>query len=295
LIYILGGNGYFGSRLCRRLNSHGFPIKILKLPEILKYEWNQKIKKDIVNYFNKSFKNIKPDDIFVNLFWDTRNDYRTSYEMNTRSREVVLIATQIFYEANGSYSLQIGTCAEYGESNKKFVEDDFLQPLDHYGESKVQVLQELTRQYSLNNFGWMRPFFVYGEVHTRKNIVQQLVDAAIRGKHIFLHNPERVIDLVHIRDVIVALEFIGTRRITGIYNISSGKCVGLGQLQNFCGLLRHSERPSDIDIKCRDMLPTDAGVCGDNSKMRSLGWLPSVSLASGLQEMIASGNEDRNG
>ena len=86
-------------------------------------------------------------------------------------------------------------------------------------------------------------------------------------------------------DAAAGLASLVGSRAHGVFNICSGEGIRLRRIMQMIGdgigrpeLIRFGEQPR------RDWEPPF--VCGDNSKVRSLGWRPTRDLAEGLRETI---------
>ncbi|MCK4927255.1 MAG: epimerase, partial [Candidatus Aenigmarchaeota archaeon] len=88
-------------------------------------------------------------------------------------------------------------------------------------------------------------------------------------------------DFVHVSDVCRAV--IKVTGITGTFNVGTGKTVSIKNLAETVNRL--SGGKSKIvyaDERVGDILHS----CADVSRLRSVGWVPKVSLEDGLKEMV---------
>lgn len=172
-------------------------------------------------------------------------------------------------------------------------EDHLLEPSSPYALSKlVQDYLSLLywRAYRMRIIR-VRPFFVIGPRKTgdvSSDFARGIV-AVERGEKDWLEvgNLEAVRDFVDVRDAVVAFELVAEQGKAGeVYNV----CVGIGRRVGdvLATLLAHAQKRVEVRQDPGRLRPLDEPVkVGDNTKLRQLGWRPTIPLQRTLADILA--------
>ena len=136
----------------------------------------------------------------------------------------------------------------------------------------------------------LRLFNVYGTKQDLSNLKQGMV--SIYASYILKDSPiivkgslERTRDFIHVNDVINAILICLESDAIGTLNVCSGQPTVLGNLIDEL-LSAFDKVPGTYPIDIFESTPGDQyRIFGDNSKLKELGWEPSVSLTAGLLEL----------
>jgi nucleoside-diphosphate-sugar epimerase/glycosyltransferase involved in cell wall biosynthesis/MoaA/NifB/PqqE/SkfB family radical SAM enzyme len=169
-------------------------------------------------------------------------------------------------------------------------EVDDLRPRNVYGRTKAQA-EALVKRAAENGTRAtiLRLGNVYGAAGDHADrVVPAFVSAAVNREALVVRGTNRTLDLIHVRDVntafVAAALAHGAGAPSGTLNICSGVEVQLGWLAGRIATLAAS--PS----RTREEAPAPHEVSrfvGDNGRARDvLGWVPMVSLESGLVELV---------
>jgi len=116
-------------------------------------------------------------------------------------------------------------------------------------------------------------------------MIPALIRALLEGREFPATDGEQVRDYLHVDDVAAGLATVVGSGVSGVFNICSGEGIRVRRIMQMIGdqigraeLIRFGEQPR------RDWEPQF--ICGDNSKLRSLGWRSGRELAEGLRETI---------
>ena len=172
-------------------------------------------------------------------------------------------------------------------------ESDSLEPITHYGMSKVAG-ENIARIYSFKNnlnFSIARLFFIYGPNQYAhggyKSVINKSIELLNSGlKPEIFGTGEQSMDFVYIEDCVEALFLMSrsTKAKNETYNVSSQNAITVREILITLRKLLKSE----VDFK---VLPEDwtAGSkrIGSNAKINTeLGWSPKIKLESGLSKML---------
>ncbi|MFO0569264.1 MAG: NAD-dependent epimerase/dehydratase family protein [Polyangiaceae bacterium] len=158
------------------------------------------------------------------------------------------------------------------------------KPVTIYAAAKLSlylVAQQMTAAAGAN-LAWARFFYLYGPTEDRRRLVPAVMTALARNERFAATAGEQVRDYLHIEDAADALAVMTEQSASGAYNVCSGVPLTLKALLETIG--RVVGKPHLIDYGAtpyRDWEPMF--ICGDNSRLRALGWAPHYSLEEGIQ------------
>ena len=116
-------------------------------------------------------------------------------------------------------------------------------------------------------------------------MIPALIRALLEGRDFPATDGEQVRDYLHVDDVAAGLAAVVGSGVPGVFNICSGEGIRVRRIMQMIGdqigrpeLIRFGEQPR------RDWEPQS--ICGDNSRLRSLGWRSSRDLAEGIRETV---------
>lgn len=194
--------------------------------------------------------------------------------------------------------LNIGSGDEYGDvaaADLPLKETAELRPLNPYSVSKVAV-DMLGFQYWKSKglrIVRCRPFNHLGSRQApnfvASDFARQIAECEVgikSEKVLKVGNLESAKDFLEVRDVVAAYELLMEKGVYGeAYNICSGKVVKIRWMLDT--LLSFSTEHIDVVEDSGKMRPTDSlAICGDASKLRSLGWEPCYPLSDGLAALL---------
>jgi nucleoside-diphosphate-sugar epimerase len=134
-------------------------------------------------------------------------------------------------------------------------------------------------------FAWARLFYLYGSKEDDRRAVPALIKSLLRNEPFAVSSGEQIRDYLNVQDVASALWFIAQRQLDGIFNISSGMPVTMRALMEMIGdILDKKELIQFGALPQRQWEPLF--ICGDNLKLRQLGWQPQHNLHDGLMETV---------
>jgi nucleoside-diphosphate-sugar epimerase len=216
-ILITGAAGYIGSMLCSKLVTRGYNViaidKITYIPNALNHL-----------FFYKNFKFIKSDvrnksvlkfylnnvDFVIPLaalvgapLCEKNKKLATQVNLNQIKNILSLIKKKqkiIYLNSNSGYGV--------GEKNKFCDENSPLNPISHYGKTKVQA-EKLVIQRKEKNFVCFRLATVFGYSYRMRTdlIVNFFVKESVTKNKITIFEPHFRRNFIHVRDVVNAIIF----------------------------------------------------------------------------------------
>jgi len=188
-----------------------------------------------------------------------------------------------------------GSSAEYGFSRPEEIpiqEERPLRPATPYGVSKVAAtaLALLYHRVFDMRVIVVRPFFVIGP-RKMGDVCSDFARGVVavesgRQTSLKVGNQEPVRDLLDVEDAVRALWLLAEKGAPGeVYNICSG--VGHKIATVLEAFLRMGTRPIPVEHDPTFLRPVEEpSVVGDNSRLRTLGWIPQIPLDNSLHRIL---------
>ena len=259
-ILVTGGAGYIGSHVCKALNKIKKEIIVVDNLSTGKKKYVKSgifIKADLKNKkaLEKIFSKHKIDSVIhlaaSCLVEESQNKIEDYYNNNVIGTINLLDNMVKFKVKNIIFS---STCAVYGVKNKKIYEDDKLEPVNVYGETK-KVCEEIIQTYSrVNKFNYiiLRYFNAAGadtdgelgedrqnETHLIPLIFRSIKNNTpvnIFGNDYDTRDKTCIRDYIHVLDIgrahIKSLFFLKKNKKSLIFNLGTGKGLSVLEVVN---------------------------------------------------------------
>lgn len=295
-ILITGGAGYIGNVLTRDLlNDQNNMVTILD-----NFSYNQQtsffdiLNKKNLNIINQDVRNkdilkqqIQKNDIILPLAGIVgapacEKNKLLAKELNFEQiinikKEISKNQILIVPTTNSGYGI--------GEKDKYCDETSELNPISHYGKTKVEAEKYIS---DLENFISLRLATVFG-VSSRMRVdllVNDFTLKAVRDKYIVLFEEHFKRNFIHVKDVSSAFLFSINnfdKMKSNIYNVGL-EDANLSKLE-LCKIIEKKTELKIISSKIGSD-PDKRDYIVSNKKIYSTGWKPSVSLENGIDELI---------
>jgi len=294
-IFVTGASGFIGSHLIPVLLEAGCEVAILSRPGNSLWRLQKHIKDLKIFYgdflhtdsFSQQLMDFRPE-ACIHLAWYVDpstylySDQNIPYLFNSIQLLKLLIK-------NGCEQVVMaGTCAEYDTSIGYLQETSLTKPSTIYAASKLSLSilgQQIAKDAGVA-FAWARLFYLYGDTENEKRLVPSAINALLRNEIFPATAGEQIRDYLHVTDVASAFWFVLQNRLSGVYNVSSGEPISIQTLLRSIGDILEKKKLIQFGaIPYREWEPMF--ICGDNSKLKKLGWRPGIHLEAGLKETIA--------
>jgi nucleoside-diphosphate-sugar epimerase len=296
-ILIVGGGGFVGANLARKLLDLGYDVHLLwrdsSNPWRLK-DIKQKIKFHIVDIQNKKalttlIKKIYPTAIFhlaSHSAYRNQEDIEKIIETSINGTLNLLLASKdIPYKV----FVNTGSSSEYGFKKKPMKENDLLEPISFYAAAKAGqtfLCQAFSYQYN-KPIVTLRPFSVYGQYEQTDRFIPTIVKAIIEKKPIQLTEGKQRRDFIYVDDMVnayVKLLKKGNKLAGKILNIGTGKeytndkiVKTLFKISNKKTLIEKGKFPKRI-------WDSPHWVADISEAKKLLNWYPKFTLEEGLKK-----------
>ena len=300
-ILVTGGAGFIGNHTAHRLKSLGYKVLVNDLPTKITNEHRSDF--EVYDFDLSSYKNFKvlPNDI----------DFIFHIAAQT-SGYIGLVNPELDVDCNMKGTLNIcrfakqtgvkkiiytSSMAVYGNGDF-FKETDEINPISHYGVSKLcgELYLKQYEQYGID-YTIFRLFNVYGYGQDMENLNQGMVSIylaqSLKSKTVEVKGSfDRYRDFVYIDDVVSALVLGLESKTNGeIYNVATKRKTTVGELLD---LIFEAHDDSD-SFEAKNIGQYDGdqdGNTGDNSKLKELGWKPTMGLEDGIKKFYNEAKEN---
>ncbi len=293
-VLVTGASGFIGSHVTRMLLAHGHGVAALAVPG----DPLRRLR-DVADRLTVLFCDLRnswdvadritawrPEGCIHLAWYAEPGKYLCSPE-NVPSLVASLGLLRVLIETGCRQVVMAGTCAEYDTDLGFLREDSPPRPSTIYAATKLSmnlIGQQMAAAARIK-FAWARLFYLYGPYEDERRVVPALIRSLMRSQPFLATEGEQVRDYLHVEDVASALCTIMERDGNGVYNVCSGEPTTMRRLMRTIGEL----------VGCPDLIQFGAlpyrdwepmFVCGDNTRLRALGWCPRYSLESGLRQSI---------
>lgn len=293
-VFVTGASGFIGSHVARSLINAGHTVLALTTPNdnlwriqdiLLQLEILRGSLQDISS-LQGTLHAWQPE-ACINLAWYAEpGKYLNSIE-NIASLNGGLSLMNLLSKNGCKQFIGAGTCAEYEMKAEPLSETDKTKPDTLYAAAKLsfQTLGEQIAAQLGIRFAWGRIFYLYGPQEDHRRVVPSAILKLQKGLEFSASSGEQIRDYLHVADVANAFLVMLEQKTTGIYNICSAKPISIRNLLNLIGNL--IGRP---DLLLHGALPYRSWepmfVCGNNARLRNIGWMPHLDTQAGLIDTI---------
>lgn len=291
-LLITGGSGFIGRHCLAPAIAAGFEVWATTSskcndylrPSITAINWEEidLLKPDSIESL---LNRIKPT-YLLHTAWETNHG---TYWTSPANLDWLSLGSRLFKsfaEVGGKRLVCAGSCAEYDWHSGYMTEDITPEhPSSFYG--RIKLAHHNTMMASAEQFGFSaatgRVFFLYGCYENLNRVVPYACKQLAVGKHAEFSSGLYYRDYMYVEDVANAFIALLQSDIHGVCNISTGIPRTLAEIVITIGSV--AERPDLIQLgKKPDRENEPPMIVGDNTKLRSIGWLPTYSLENGIKQ-----------
>jgi len=245
-ILVTGGAGFIGKHLVRSLLEKNYVVTIFdnfsnstkdSISSLV--EMGAKIIEGDITKPLETLNAIKDQDVVIHLaakisVSESISNPLETYRVNVNGTRNVLVACE---KNNIKKLIVASSAAVYGEGtpNVKLTEESETNPISPYGESKVQMEQEIREFVSKHDINCiiLRFFNIYGVGQSNEyaGVITKFMERIAHDKPLEIFGDGfQVRDFVAVEDVINSIHDTISHSKSGIYNIASGKAITIKNL-----------------------------------------------------------------
>jgi len=245
-ILVTGGAGFIGKHLVRSLLEKNYVVTIFdnfsnstkdSISSLV--EMGAKIIEGDITKPLETLNAIKDQDVVIHLaakisVSESISNPLETYRVNVNGTRNVLAACE---KNNIKKLIVASSAAVYGEGtpNVKLTEESETNPISPYGESKVQMEQEIREFVSKHDINCiiLRFFNIYGVGQSNEyaGVITKFMERIAHDKPLEIFGDGfQVRDFVAVEDVINSIHDTISHSKSGIYNIASGKAITIKNL-----------------------------------------------------------------
>lgn len=213
-------------------------------------------------------------DRVIHLAWDGLPN------LSTENNEKNLSATKRFLilmiESGVQEIITIGSCLEYGDLTGCVSEDVSGQNVNHFGRTKLELLDFLKQQGI--EYYWIRLFYAFGPYQHPKSLLNRGLESRALQQVLELREPYAAKDFIYVKDAINAIKIlIDSSAESGVYNVGSGALTSPTMMLKY--LLEAI--PNDLELHESNLI----GLRADLGKIKNAcGWEPEYSSKKGVDD-----------
>jgi nucleoside-diphosphate-sugar epimerase len=293
-VFVTGASGFIGAHVTRALLARGHSVMALAMPGDplwrLQNETHQfALATGLLNdtdTLRPALADFRPE-ACIHLAWYAEPGAYLHSPENLNSLTASLALLHELIGVDCRHVVMAGTCAEYDTDFGFLREDTPTHPVTLYAAAKLAccLLSGQMAARAKIKLAWARIFYPYGAQEDERRVLPAAIRSLLQGRPFQATTGEQVRDYIHVKDVAEAFCALLEKRGEGIFNIASGVPITIRQLLQTVGRLMGSEELIEFDAtSCREWEPPF--ICGDNHKLKALGWQPGCTIEQGLSETI---------
>jgi nucleoside-diphosphate-sugar epimerase len=286
-VLVTGGTGFLGSALVRRLARAGDRVLVLvregsetrRLAPV--QERVELLRCDVgeVGTWEPKVRRFAPERVFHLAWYAEPGKYLTDVGKNLLHLALGSMFVERVLQMRPSQFVVTGTCYEYDTRAGYLREDVTPEAPGHiYSACKLALKHVALRLAADANVPlvWARIFYLFGPYEDPRRLVPLITAAARSGRPLRLKTHGlQVRDYLHVDDVAAGLDHAARLGRPGVVNVGSGEPVRVREFAR--DVAKAVGRDDVLSFAHEDtLLDEPPFVCADSSRLRSLGWKPTV-------------------
>ncbi len=289
-LLIIGGSGFLGQNLIKKLNFANyniFSISLRKSIKIRKRKSLNQIKLDISQKNQiKKISNINFN-IIINLGGNI--DHKNYLETNkVHYIGVKNLISELNLESLNMF-IQVGSSLEYGKQRAPHFNNLNCKPISNYGKAKFKASKFIKSQSKNKNFKFiiLRPYQIYGPYQKFDRLIPHVIRSCLRNKSFDCTDGFQLRDFLYVEDFVSLIKkILKNKNIkSGVFNVGFGKPYKVRYVINLiCSIIKKG-KPNFGNIKMRKDEVQSLYPSITKTK-KNLNWRPIISLNKGLKKTI---------
>jgi nucleoside-diphosphate-sugar epimerase len=297
-ILITGAGGYIGSMLSDQLVRQGYKVIAIDTMKYSKNSLNHLFFYDNFKFINADVtsesvikKHVKNVDFIIPLAALVGAPICEKNKKQATAVNFIQIKIILKYINKNQKIIYLNSNSGYGvgEKNKYCTEESSLNPISHYGITKVQSEQYIIKNFK--NFVCFRLATVFGYSYRMRTdlIVNYYIKEAISNKNLEIFEPHFRRNFIHVKDVTKAIQFAIEN-----FNKVKGQIYNLGLTNANITKLELAKKIKKVIPKLKIKIirdkkdPDQRDYFVSNKKIEKRGFKARFSLERGINEVYQS-------
>lgn len=283
-VVIFGANGFLGSVITRKLQSSGIEVLAVIRPGANKSRLGKLENLNVLEVESSEWPQIvieyAPSAIICAQWNSVLKQDRGNLELQKSNIEPILNIAAAAKDSRTESFICFGSQAEAKESIETIAEKFYDSGDSAYGSIKAKLHTQLASLFedSDGRFIWARVFSVYGPSDFSDSLLMQLFESQASGKELVISNPSKLWSFLYEDDFASAIEqILKNPTIKNTINIGSPK---FHEIREIVAIWKGS---TVTDLVDSDASATNVGFFPDVTKLKTIGWAPSISLEEGIK------------
>ncbi len=291
-VLVTGASGFIGGACLRALAARGHEICAMVRPNALEPATRVKqiVRGTLASPPWREVQEFAPQGCVLAAWIATPGEYLTSPLNDDFQRWTIEFAQQT-RSIGVEHFIGLGSCIEYQiDSSARRPLPEAQTPLAGNEAPRYVVAKNRTREILLEHhpgrLGWARIFQPFGSGEDPRRLCTSVARALLGHQPATISSPESVRDFTQVDDVARAVVCLMESMAVGDFNIGTGGGTTIrevaGVIAELCG-----SPPGAVQTKSPAVPDPYPYVVADATRLRSLGWNPSITLRQGLAQLVA--------
>ena len=280
-VIISGGSGFLGSNIIKSFLESGHQVLTLlrpnsntfRLETFISHQNYSSLNFDSID-FNEKISNFNPE-IFIHSAWKGVDNLTRNENQCIEENINFLIRCLNISKSSGCKKwIGIGSLTEYGNLNRKYVENDNLEPNTPYANSKLAAMY-LSKSICLTSgisWNWIRLGSIFGEGDNENWLIPYLIKSLKSNSSPSLTKCEQIWDYLHVEDAAEAIVTLAGENCSGVFNLCSSIPIKIKDIVDL--VFKHSNLTPGVGEK-KYSANQLMFMVGSNEKIKkSLNWKP---------------------
>jgi nucleoside-diphosphate-sugar epimerase len=283
-VLVFGANGFLGSVVTKKLSHSGFDVLPVIRPGANKARLQNMSDIKLLEVESDRWPGIvteyAPDAVICAQWNGVLKQDRENIDLQITNIEPILniaIATKV---SGAGKFLCFGSQAEARESVETIGEEFYNSGQSAYGNIKARLHEHLASLFEDSDcrFIWARVFSVYGPSDFSDSLLMRLFESQALGDELVLLNPSKLWSILYEDDFASAIE-----QILKNPNIKNTINIGSTTLHEIKEIAATWQGSTVVDLVDHQTSSTNLGFFPDVTKLKAIGWVPSISLEEGIK------------
>ena len=283
-VVVFGANGFLGSIVTKKFHNSGFDVIPVIRPGSNKSRLSELENSDVLEVEPELWPQLitqySPSAVICANWNGVAKGDRNNLELQKTNIQPILDIAILAKESGAKNFICFGSQAEAKESTETIKEKFYDSGESAYGSIKAKLHAQLASLFedSECRFIWARVFSVYGPSDFSGSLLMQLFRSQASGNELIISNSSKLWSYLYEDDFASAIEqILKNPTVASVVNIGSPM---FNEIREIVAIWYEN---SQADLADDHTSTTNVGFFPDVTKLRTMGWNPSISLKEGIK------------